>query len=165
MYRRGDCPSSPTYCICLWFSVALRYLWRNEVHSFNLSLIKPLKQLEIMSGCRWLSRPSALCFIRQLQRMKCILKLSFEGNRLEKKNLFRQITARMKSTFSSWCVSVGRCLNCISIKQDSFIISQIQIEINIGLRLNFEAAILYLFVRFSLFPSNFTPEPFWINLF
>lgn len=107
-----------------------------------------------MSGRRWLSRPSALCFIWQPQRKeKCILKLSFEGG---KKNLFRQITARMKSTFSSWCASVGRCLNRISIKQDSFIISQIQIEVNIGLRFNLKLTYYIYFP--DLFPSNFTPE-------
>lgn len=111
-----------------------------------------------MSGCRWLSCPSALRFTRQLhsaqRKEKCILKLSFEGNWLKKKkNQFRQITERMKSTFSSWCASVGRCLNRISIKQVAFIIPQKQIEMIVGLRFKFKAAILYSFFRCSFFTS------------
>lgn len=51
------------------------------------------------------------------------------------------------------CVSGERCLNRISIKQDAFIIPQKQIEMIVGLRFKFRAAILYSFFRCSFFTS------------
>lgn len=110
-----------------------------------------------MSGCRWLSCPSALRFTRQLAlcaaQREVHIEIEFRRELVEKKkkNQFRQITERMKSTFSSWCASVGRCLNRISIKRVAFIIPQKQIEMIVGLRFKFKAAILYSFFRCSFF--------------
>lgn len=111
-----------------------------------------------MSGCRWLSCPSALRFTRQLhsaqRKEKCILKLSFEGNWLKKKKSIPSNYGEDEiNIFLVVCVSRERCLNRISIKQVAFIIPQKQIEMIVGLRFKFKAAILYSFFRCSFFTS------------
>lgn len=81
-------------------------------HSFNSSVMETFKAagnyvrlpVTVLPVSAPLHTTTSLCAAQR----EVHIEIEFRRELVEKKNQFRQITERMKSTFSSWCASVGR---------------------------------------------------------